>query len=406
MAARKPKQRRGPPAPGAAPQQGRPGAQGQGAPAGSWAPLRDAIRRDVEQALGALAFATTIHERLESQRRLFADFPRVTEQIRSGPFERVASALTRLYEGKDQLDLSRFLRDLPLALAQLAASEARRSAPPPPAASEGATAAVPAAAAAEAGQTKEGEAPAPQPSAAAAESSPEAAQAEPAPPSAEAASELPPPAPEMVAPAATPAQPAPPSESADPPSPRVELRTRMLAAVPQLAKAVLTYRRTAATVRRAAAPRRSPGPWRSDREVLEEAQRAVEFAQQMFDAYAEAWADQPVQPGIAAAMSAEADRFLAWTQLSRYVDLAGRGATQASPGAGGPTGEPSGRVPRMVEPTKQAEPSKPPPEPGKPAEPAKPPESAEAAPESPAAESSATQGSPGAGGEAASEGSA
>ena len=160
----------------------------------------------------------------------------------------------------------------------------------------------------------------------------------------------------------------------------------MLAAVPQLAKAVLTYRRTAATVRRAAAPRRSPGPWRSDREVLEEAQRAVEFAQQMFDAYAEAWADQPVQPGIAATMSAEADRFLAWTQLSRYVDLAGRGATQASLGAGGPTGEPSsGRIPRMVEPPRQAEPSKPPPEPSKPAEPARPPESAEAAPESPAA---------------------
>src|SRR5438105_6325301 len=162
MAARKPKQRRGPAAPGAAPQQGRPGAQGQGVPAGSWAPLRDAIRRDVEQALGALAFATTIHERLESQRRLFADFPRVTEQIRSGPFERVASALARLYEGKDQFDLSRFLRDLPLALAQLAASEARRSAPPPPAPGEGATAT---ASAPEAGQTKEGEAPTPQASA-------------------------------------------------------------------------------------------------------------------------------------------------------------------------------------------------------------------------------------------------
>src|SRR5436309_12356474 len=132
MAPTQPKQRRGPPPPGA-PQQGRPGAQGQGAPTGGWAPLRDAIRRDIEQALGALAFATTVHERLESQRRLFADFPRVTEQIRSGPFERVASALARLYEGKDQFDLSRFLRDLPLALAQLAASEARRSAPPPPA---------------------------------------------------------------------------------------------------------------------------------------------------------------------------------------------------------------------------------------------------------------------------------
>jgi hypothetical protein len=175
----------------------------------------------------------------------------------------------------------------------------------------------------------------------------------------------------------------------------------MLAAVPQLSKAVLTYRRTVATVRRAAAPRRSPGPWRSDREVLEEAQRAIEFAEQMFDAYAEAWADQPVQPGIAASMSAEADRFLAWTQLSRYVDLAGRGATQGSPGAGGPSGEPSGRAPRTVEPPRQAEPSKPPPEPSKPPQPA------EAAAEPSAPETSATQGSPGAGGEAtASEGGA
>jgi hypothetical protein len=115
--------------------------------------------------------------------------------------------------------------------------------------------------------------------------------------------------------------------------------------------------------------------------VLEEAQRAVEFAQQMFDAYAEAWADQPVQPGIAASVSAEADRFLAWTQLSRYVDLAGRGTTQGSPGAGGQSA------------------SKPPPEPSKSPEP-------EAAPEPSAPEPSATQGSPGAGGEAASEGGA
>jgi hypothetical protein len=155
----------------------------------------------------------------------------------------------------------------------------------------------------------------------------------------------------------------------------------MLAAVPQLSQAVLTYRRSVATVRRAATPRRSPGPWRSDREVLEEAQRAVEFAQQMFDAYAEAWADQPVQPGIAASVSAEADRFLAWTQLSRYVDLAGRGTTQGSPGAGGQSA------------------SKPPPEPSKSPEP-------EAAPEPSAPEPSATQGSSGAGAEAASEGGA
>jgi hypothetical protein len=118
-----------------------------------------------------------------------------------------------------------------------------------------------------------------------------------------------------------------------------------LAAAPQLQKAVVTYRRSVATVRRAASPRRSPGPWRSDREVLEEAQRAVDFARQMFDAYAEAWADQPVQPGTAAAMSAEADRFLAWTQLARYVELAGHGATQASAGAGGtPSSEPPPHV--------------------------------------------------------------
>jgi len=384
MAARKPKQRRGPPALGA-PQPGRPGPQGQGAPGGSWAPLRDAVRRDIEQALGALAFASTVHERLESQRRLFADFPRVTEQIRSGPFERAASALARLYEGKDQFDLSRFLRDLPLALAQLAASEARRSAPPPPASAEAA-----AAPSAQENQAKEGEAGAPQASGGAPESSPPPAQTESAAaPPAEAAPETPAPAE-----SATASQPPPPStpaaspESAGPPSPRVELRTRMLAAVPQLSKAVLTYRRTVATVRRAAAPRRSPGPWRSDREVLEEAQRAIEIAHQMFDAYAEAWADQPVQPGIAAAMSAEADRFLAWTQLSRYVDLAGRGATQGSPGAGGQTAEPSGKAPRTVEPPKQAEP-------------AKPPEAAEPAAEPSAPEESATQGSPGAGGEAA-----
>jgi len=393
MAARKPKQRRGPPAPGA-PQAGRPGPQGQGAPGGSWAPLRDSVRRDIEQALGALAFATTLHERLESQRRLFADFPRVTEQIRSGPFERVASALARLYEGKDQFDLSRFLRDLPLALAQLAASEARRSAPPPPAGGEGGPAP---ASPSQADQAKGSEA---EPPGGAPESSPPPAQGETeATPPVEAAAEA---SPSLESPAAS--QPPPPSgpaasaESAGPPSPRVELRTRMLAAVPQLAKAVLTYRRTVATVRRAAAPRRSPGPWRSDREVLEEAQRAIEFAQQMFDAYAEAWADQPVQPGIAASMSAEADRFLAWTQLSRYVDLAGRGATQGSPGAGGQTAEASGKVPRTVEPPKQAEPAKPPPEASKP------PEAAEPAAEQPAPEPPATQGSPGAGGEAATEG--
>src|SRR5207237_9922322 len=121
---------------------GGPGPQQQSQPprpqgGGSWAPLRDAVRRDIEQAAAALAFATALHERLEAQRRLFADFPRVLEQLRSGALERVATALARLFEGKDQFDLTRFVRDLPLALAQLAASEAARkgapSSPPPPA---------------------------------------------------------------------------------------------------------------------------------------------------------------------------------------------------------------------------------------------------------------------------------
>src|SRR5438445_12263387 len=97
---------------------------------GSWPPLRDAVRRDIEQAAGALAFAAALHERLEPQRRLFADFPRVMEQLRSGALERVATALARLFEGKDQFDLTRFLRDLPLALAQLAVTEAARKGPP------------------------------------------------------------------------------------------------------------------------------------------------------------------------------------------------------------------------------------------------------------------------------------
>src|SRR5215470_2522327 len=97
---------------------------------GSWAPLRDAVRRDIEQATSALGFAAALHERLEAQRRLFADFPRVMEQLRSGALERVATALARLFEGKEQFDLMRFLRDLPLALAQLAAAEAARKAAP------------------------------------------------------------------------------------------------------------------------------------------------------------------------------------------------------------------------------------------------------------------------------------
>src|SRR5207237_843182 len=110
--------------------------------------------------------------------------------------------------------------------------------------------------------------------------------------------------------------------ASEPPSPRVELRGRLLAATPQLGRALVTYRRTVTAVRRAAAPRRSPGPWRSDREVLEDARLAVDFARQLFDAYAEAWADQPTQTGLADGMSAETDRFLAWTQLARYMQVA------------------------------------------------------------------------------------
>src|SRR2546423_8015805 len=139
--ARKPRgQVRTPGGPG--PQQHSQPPRPQGGGGGSWAPLLDSVRRDIEQATSALAFAAALHERLESQRRLFADFPRVMEQLRSGALERVAAALARLFEGKDQFDLTRFVRDLPLALAQLAATEAaRKGAPssPPPAAKEAAS---------------------------------------------------------------------------------------------------------------------------------------------------------------------------------------------------------------------------------------------------------------------------
>src|SRR5438128_5609097 len=127
--ARKPRgQVRTPGGPG--PQQHSQPPRPQGAGGGSWAPLRDSVRRDIEQATSALAFAAALHDRLESQRRLFADFPRVMEQLRSGALERVATALGRLFEGKEQFELTRFLRDLPLALGQLAAAEAARKGPP------------------------------------------------------------------------------------------------------------------------------------------------------------------------------------------------------------------------------------------------------------------------------------
>ena len=78
--ARKPRgQVRTPGGPG--PQQHSQPPRPQGAGGGSWAPLRDSVRRDIEQATSALAFAAALHDRLESQRRLFADFPRVMEQL-------------------------------------------------------------------------------------------------------------------------------------------------------------------------------------------------------------------------------------------------------------------------------------------------------------------------------------
>jgi hypothetical protein len=113
-----------------------------------------------------------------------------------------------------------------------------------------------------------------------------------------------------------------PPEASAPLSPRLELRAKLLAAAPNLAKAAQSYRRNVATLRRAALPRRSPGPWRADREVLEEASRAVEFVQKLYDAYAEAWADQPLPKDLGDQTAAELDRFLAWTQLDRYVELA------------------------------------------------------------------------------------
>jgi hypothetical protein len=228
-------------------------------------------------------------------------------------------------------DLSRFLRDLPLALGHLAAAEAARrrvtqpsngpqaaarTAEAPPADEHGAGAAA---------DESAGEAPA---GAGSASSGPDAAPAvvEAAPAR---AGEAPGPfeattatgsATEAPASLAEPA--GRPGSAAEPVSPRVELRAKLLAAAPQLGRAAQTYRRNVATVRRATAPRRAPGPWRSDREVLEQARRAVEFARQIFDAYAEAWADAPLPKNGHEAMADEADRFLAWTQLIRYVELA------------------------------------------------------------------------------------
>jgi hypothetical protein len=257
---------------------------------GGWAPLRDSIRRDVEQAVSALAFAERLHQKMDTQRRAFLDFPRIMEQLRSGAIERLTAALSRLYEGGQGFDLQRFLRDLPLALAQLAAADKSKSVPP----SASAPAGAPAAAAPTPSPTLE---PVPTP------------EPEPAPE----------PAPEPT-----------PAEVAPPMSPRLELRAKLLAAAPNLAKAAQSYRRNVGTLRRSAAPRRSPGPWRADREVLEEGRRAVEFVQKLYDAYAEAWADQPLAKDLGDQTAAELDRFLAWTQLDRYVELAVLASTNAA----------------------------------------------------------------------------
>src|SRR5207245_1761258 len=105
---------------GAGPEPEKPG--GMAAGGSGWAPLRDAIRRDVEQAISALAFAERLHQKMDTQRRAFLDFPRIMEQLRSGAVERLTASLSRLYEGGQGFDLQRFLRDLPLALGQLAAA--------------------------------------------------------------------------------------------------------------------------------------------------------------------------------------------------------------------------------------------------------------------------------------------
>ena len=290
--ARKP--RKGPG--GGQPRQEKPqgsGGGGTGAGGGGFGPLRDSIRRDVEQAVTALAFSERLHFRLDTQRRLFHDFPRSIEQIRSGAMERLTAALARLYEGGQGFDLQRFLRDLPLATAQLAAADRKSQPPFTPAVvvkrpGEGATSEAPPAAAGDENAV---------PVLAAAEDPASATPTEPPP--------------------AAPAEPA-----SEPPSPRLELRAKMLTAAPNLAKAAQSYRRNVATLRRAALPRRSQGPWRTDREVLEEARRAVEFVQKLYDTYAEAWADQRLPADLYEQSAAETDRFLGWTQLDRYAELA------------------------------------------------------------------------------------
>lgn len=312
--------------------------QGQG-----WGPVRDSIRRDVELAISSLAFAERLYDGLDTQRRLFIDFPHVTEELRSGAIERLAGALERIYEGAPgSHDLGRFLRDLPLALSHLAAAEsaARRAAHPvaakaavAPAAGADAPSAAQAAPIAEAAA-----APADGAGEGAGEGAPtEAAPAEAAPAEAAPVTEATaaPVAEAAAAPAAEAAPAAAPAEGAAPAtaeavSPRVELRTKLLAAAPLLSKAAQSFKRNAATVRRAASARRQPGPWRSDKEVLEQARRAIEFAQKAYDTYAEAWNDAPLPRGLAQQTAAEVDRWLAWTQLSRYTEVARAGSPQVA----------------------------------------------------------------------------
>src|SRR3981189_3465575 len=75
----------------------KPGPAGAGgAASGGWAPLPDAIRGGGEQAVSALAFAERLHQKLDTQRRAFLDFPRIMEQLRSGAVERLTASLSRL----------------------------------------------------------------------------------------------------------------------------------------------------------------------------------------------------------------------------------------------------------------------------------------------------------------------
>ena len=64
-----------------APSQQRPPAGGSGG--GGWAPLRDSVRRDIEQAVSALAFGERLHQKMETQRRLFQNRTQVPVSVSS-----------------------------------------------------------------------------------------------------------------------------------------------------------------------------------------------------------------------------------------------------------------------------------------------------------------------------------